>query len=349
MASTNKTPILKLNQFLGTDKVKRADFNYDNQQLEELLKQAYKTIEQNNNTISFTKFDGTQSQIQIATDIDSATDTVEGKISKNVIKELILSKIREFGIGTNTVDRNINPNDFKDVGIYVVSNSRGINNKTTVIINAQYDNDWGAQLGITEEDNPKIYVRSKRNGRWTAWSVISENFATNNEILSNIITNSNLDKSIKTDDVVKIIKNIIGVENVKQFRTGVSYASGDIVIDRNLNIYEVIKNVSRANIINTNEYSKMKFKSKNWKLLQVLRDYRPSGYPQYFETEISQLNASEFLIKVGNYEKVFLNIINDSPNSIPGDFYLTLSSDKLKITRTSYWINERLSCEIYYR
>lgn len=95
----------------------------------------------------------------------TATPTKAGVVTENRIRAII----RDYGIGTSTVNHNLNIGHYKESGVYTVGGNNGINNKTTTVINNQYDNNWGVQLGLTEEDDPKAYIRSKRNGRWTAW------------------------------------------------------------------------------------------------------------------------------------------------------------------------------------
>lgn len=103
--------------------------------------------------------------------IPSSTEHIKGIIDKETVNEWALTKLKEFGIGRDTVDRQTNLNKiFKNVGIYVVGASNGgINGKTTTIINSQYNSNLGVQLGITDEDEPKIYVRAKKNGTWGPW------------------------------------------------------------------------------------------------------------------------------------------------------------------------------------
>lgn len=103
--------------------------------------------------------------------IPTSAEHIKGIIDKETVTEWALTKLKEFGIGRDTVDRQTNLNKiFKNVGIYVVGASNGgINGKTTTIINSQYDSNFGIQMGITDEDDPKIYVRAKKNSQWLPW------------------------------------------------------------------------------------------------------------------------------------------------------------------------------------
>lgn len=103
--------------------------------------------------------------------IPSSGEHIKGIIDKETFNDWALTQLKEFGIGRDTIDNQTNLNKtFKNVGIYVVGKSNGgINGKTTTILNSQYDSNLGVQLGITDEDDPKIYVRAKRNGQWTPW------------------------------------------------------------------------------------------------------------------------------------------------------------------------------------
>lgn len=103
--------------------------------------------------------------------IPSSAEHIKGILDKETFDEWALTKLKEFGIGRDTIDTQTNLNTtFKNVGIYVVGASNGgINGKTTTILNSQYDSNLGIQLGITDEDDPKMYVRAKKNGQWTPW------------------------------------------------------------------------------------------------------------------------------------------------------------------------------------
>ena len=103
--------------------------------------------------------------------IPSSGEHIKGIIDKETFNDWALTQLKEFGIGRDTIDNQTNLNKtFKNVGIYVVGKSNGgINGKTTTILNSQYDSNLGVQLGITDEDDPQIYVRAKRNGQWTPW------------------------------------------------------------------------------------------------------------------------------------------------------------------------------------
>lgn len=153
MSSTNKTRILKLNQWLSTDRVKRMDFNEDNTKLENIIKGLYKTINFNNNRLELTKVDDTVQNLNI---LSNATDTTGGIISKNSIKDIV----KEYGIGGNINTKNINSKLVS--GLYFSDNSSKINNKETVALNINKDNN-SFQLLSTIETTPKIYIRTMTN------------------------------------------------------------------------------------------------------------------------------------------------------------------------------------------
>ena len=186
MGSTNKTKILQLSQWIGTDQPKRIDFNSDNEKIENVVKGLYNNISFSNGQLSITKVDGTNQRFSVSV---NASDTVSGTLTKNEVKELATNKINElvtdsriqelalnkmkgFGIGANRIaDFNGKTvNSTMDVGMYVISG--GINGKTTCLLNFQYDTSWGLQVGITEEEKPKAFMRQKANGSWKPWMEI---------------------------------------------------------------------------------------------------------------------------------------------------------------------------------
>lgn len=126
--------------------------------------------------------------VQDTLDRTKATDTVSGTLTKNEVKELAVSKInelvtdlrikqqaldksKEYGIGANRIaDFNGKTIDsIMDIGMYVIP--RGLNGKTTCLLNFQYDSSWGLQLGLTEEEKPKAFLRQKAGG-WKPWTEI---------------------------------------------------------------------------------------------------------------------------------------------------------------------------------
>lgn len=181
-----------------------------------------------------------------------ATDTVRGTITLNDIN----LRLNQFGIGRNDTT-NLNLDSKLKSGIYTTTHSSKINIRTTTVINVQYDDDWGVQLGLTEEDEPKAYLRAKRDGRWTAWELVAEKRATTNEIMNSITTNASLSKPMKSEDIIKFVKGITGAKTIKQFTAGVFYSSGDIVMDNSFNFYEVTSYVYGANIINSSQYRQL--------------------------------------------------------------------------------------------
>ena len=170
MSSTNKTRTLSLSQYIGTDKPKMSDFNEDYLKIDNAVKTLYKDITYSNNTLTLTKYDNTRSSLTIG--YNEATDTVNGVITRNTVRDIATAKINEFGIGTTTTS-NIDINSNFANGLYVTLHKSKIRGVTTFLLNSQYDNyRYGVQLGITEEDNPTLNLRVKRNGVWKSWQLI---------------------------------------------------------------------------------------------------------------------------------------------------------------------------------
>lgn len=151
MPSTNKTRVLNLNQWIASDSPKMSDFNKDNEILENSISQVYKNIVYSNGQFELTKVDDSFSNIDI----------------RDIIKQITSDKLTEVGIATNTIN-SANLNNYLKNGLYVNNkDSSRIRNITTAVINFQYETNWGVQLAMTEEDDPKLYIRAKRNNRWT--------------------------------------------------------------------------------------------------------------------------------------------------------------------------------------
>ena len=104
-----------------------------------------------------------------------ATDTRNGLINFNTVKELATNKInelsfnkmKEYGLGTTSISTG-HINDYRPNGFYAFGwQGGGIGNKTTGVFNIQYADRYGVQLSITQEDKTKAYIRAKNNGSWT--------------------------------------------------------------------------------------------------------------------------------------------------------------------------------------
>ena len=135
------------------------------------------------NILKYTK-NNQEFSLTLAQEVPDSTDTVAGKISKNSIRAIVdekvtdtrikqqaLAKMQEFGLGANRIaDFNGKTIDsIMDIGMYVIP--RGLNGKTTCLLNFQYDSSWGLQLGLTEEEKPKAFLRQKAGG-WKPWTEI---------------------------------------------------------------------------------------------------------------------------------------------------------------------------------
>lgn len=164
MPSTNKTQYLQLNQFIGTDKNKRVDYNADMLNIENTVKTTFKNLSFNNGTLTATKIDNSQLTLNVYQPISNEN---RGITSFNEIKQKALEKIQEFGIGGKS-KKNIDITSYLATGIYSTTHSTKIDNKTTTVINSQYDTNHGVQLLITEETHPKAYLRARVGGSFGA-------------------------------------------------------------------------------------------------------------------------------------------------------------------------------------
>ncbi|WP_156299019.1 pyocin knob domain-containing protein [Streptobacillus canis] len=166
MASTNKTQVFQLNQFIGTDSLKRVDYNGDMEKIENALKASLKNGAFSNGRLTLTKGDNTDINLTL---FEPISNDNRGITSFDEIKQKALEKIQEFGIGLNKPIKK-DMNSFLSNGLYSVNSGENrIRGKSTSFLNFQYDTDWGVQLGLTEEDNPTVNVRSKRDGVWNEW------------------------------------------------------------------------------------------------------------------------------------------------------------------------------------
>lgn len=86
MASTNKTQLLNLNQWIGTDKVKRVDFVDDNKIIDDWFKKMIKSVRFSNNKLILTTYDNRQEEINI---LQEADNNSKGVVDLNTIKTMI--------------------------------------------------------------------------------------------------------------------------------------------------------------------------------------------------------------------------------------------------------------------
>ena len=123
-------------------------------------------------------------EVDSAVNNSLATDTRNGLINFNTVKELASNKInellpeskitelsfnkmKEYGLGLTTTSSG-HINDYRPNGFYAFGwQGGGIGNKTTGVFNIQYADRYGVQLSITQEDKTKAYIRAKNNGSWT--------------------------------------------------------------------------------------------------------------------------------------------------------------------------------------
>lgn len=107
-------------------------------------------------------------EVDSAVNNSLATDTRNGLINFNKIRELSLSKMQEYGLGLTTTSTG-HINDYKPNGFYAYGwQGGGIGNKTTGVFNIQYADRYGVQLSITQEDKTRAFIRAKNNGNWTS-------------------------------------------------------------------------------------------------------------------------------------------------------------------------------------
>ena len=107
-------------------------------------------------------------EVDSAVNNSLATDTRNGLINFNKIRELSLGKMQEYGLGLTTTSTG-HMNDYKPNGFYAYGwQGGGIGNKTTGVFNIQYADRYGVQLAITQEDKTRAFIRAKNNGSWTS-------------------------------------------------------------------------------------------------------------------------------------------------------------------------------------
>lgn len=107
-------------------------------------------------------------EVDSAVNNSLATDTRNGLINFNKIRELSLSKMQEYGLGLTSTSSG-HMNDYKPNGFYAFGwQGGGIGNKTTGVFNIQYADRYGVQLSITQEDKTRAFIRAKNNGSWTS-------------------------------------------------------------------------------------------------------------------------------------------------------------------------------------
>lgn len=107
-------------------------------------------------------------EVDSAVNNSLATDTRNGLINFNKIRELSLGKMQEYGLGLTTTSTG-HINDYRPNGFYAFGwQGGGIGNKTTGVFNIQYADRYGVQLSITQEDKTRAFIRAKNNGSWTS-------------------------------------------------------------------------------------------------------------------------------------------------------------------------------------
>lgn len=105
MPSTNKTPNIGLNQWLGNEYVKRQDFVDDNNIIDEEIGKIKKDMENMSTDAKGTSYDSSTSELD-AKNVQDAIDKVNAKAEAN--KTSILSLQEELGVNKATLQNNIN-------------------------------------------------------------------------------------------------------------------------------------------------------------------------------------------------------------------------------------------------
>lgn len=211
MSSTNKTRTLNLSQYIGTDKPKMSDFNEDYLKIDNAVKTLYKDITYSNNTLTLTKYDGTRNSLTIG--YSEATDTVNGVITKNTVRELATvkatEKINEFGIGTDVLT---DVKTTSKTGIYFSNTMRYFSRPTLWILGKNGSS--GVGLAITTGDNIKVGVGAITNN-WVAkcdWLAYQKDLTATDEKVNKIENGMLGNATVKTlngTTAIEVVKNDI--------------------------------------------------------------------------------------------------------------------------------------------
>lgn len=137
-----------------------------------------------------------------------ATNKINELLPESKITELSFNKMKEFGLGLTTTSTG-HINDYRPNGFYVFGwQGGGIGNKTTGVFNIQYADRYGVQLAITQEDKTRAYIRAKNNGNWTShkelmqvddFNLYANAYLGNNEVK---VLNGRNAVSVKENDIL---------------------------------------------------------------------------------------------------------------------------------------------------
>lgn len=107
-------------------------------------------------------------EVDSAVNNSLATDTRNGLINFNKIRELSLSKMQEFGLGLNNFTSG-HKNDKRMNGIYSVAASQGgLDGASTTFWHIAIGNgNYATQFSVIQSTSPKAYIRAMNNNRWT--------------------------------------------------------------------------------------------------------------------------------------------------------------------------------------
>lgn len=130
-----------------------------------------KSLRISNNTLYYSTNSEKEYSVSLPEQTPNATDTVAGKISNNTVKDLattvVNGELAKYNIGAIQW-KSTNLNDKQTLnGIFMGNGAGGINNKYTMALNMFYSTIYGAQLLVTEETIPRLYVRYYLSSAWS--------------------------------------------------------------------------------------------------------------------------------------------------------------------------------------
>lgn len=176
-----------------------------------------KSLRISNNTLYYSTHTNQEFSVTLPETTPDATDGVAGKISINSIKSLATSQalsainteLAKYNIGAFQW-KSINLNDKQTLnGIFMGNGAGGINNKYTMALNMFYSTSYGAQLLVTEETIPRLYVRYYNDGWGELQEVVYK---------SDVATDSN--KGIISKNEIKSMFNVYKIDNfIQNFKT----------------------------------------------------------------------------------------------------------------------------------
>ena len=136
-----------------------------------------------------------------------ATNKINELLPESKITELSFNKMKEFGLGLTTTSTG-HINDYRPNGFYVFGwQGGGIGNKTTGVFNIQYADRYGVQLAITQEDKTRAFIRAKNNGSWTSHKELMQ--VDDFNLYANAYLGNSEVKTLNGRNAVKVAENDI--------------------------------------------------------------------------------------------------------------------------------------------